>query len=351
MVLTTIGLWLRFLAPYYTFVYAIIGQTIMAIGQPFMYNAPPKISATWFEEDQRIMATSIGAYANVVGVAFGCFVPAFYMHDEDTVDEAKHNLADMSFMLAVASTIICVLSLLFIKDNKQAAIQQSEEEQVSLKQTMVILLKNSSFIKVALSHSLAMTFFFSFVTVLEQMISVYGFTSTQASYLSTALQIAGLLGGAIYSIILTKLGSGTFKATSLVIIGGTFITLILFHFLLQTRNYYLLLTATCLNGFFSLSQFSVAYEMSIHVSREINNMPYQEITSFSNSIEDAKKKPVLGEATISGIINLLANLCAFIAVLILTPILDRGLEIDVSITDAIFAVILLISIVLMMLYK
>jgi hypothetical protein len=76
------------------------------------------LSATWFPENQRILATSIGAYANVLGVALGCFIPAFYMSDSDTREESIAHLKDMSLVLAVAATAIMVLALILIQDNK-----------------------------------------------------------------------------------------------------------------------------------------------------------------------------------------------------------------------------------------
>jgi hypothetical protein len=38
MILTTFGLWLKSLINY-SFIYVVVGQTIIAIGQPFLLNA------------------------------------------------------------------------------------------------------------------------------------------------------------------------------------------------------------------------------------------------------------------------------------------------------------------------
>lgn len=55
----------------------------MAIGQPFLYNAPAKLSAHWFPDQEKIYSTSFGAYANIFGVAMGCFVPSIFVDEKD----------------------------------------------------------------------------------------------------------------------------------------------------------------------------------------------------------------------------------------------------------------------------
>lgn len=117
MALTTFGLMLRCLINY-SFLYAIIGQTIMSIGQPFIINACPKISANWFHQKERIVATSVAAYANIFGVALGCFVPSIFFEDNDVnlPDEAKKHCFKMNLYLTIIATVIMILSLILFKD-------------------------------------------------------------------------------------------------------------------------------------------------------------------------------------------------------------------------------------------
>lgn len=61
------------------------------------------------------------------------------------------------------------------------------------------------------------------------------------------------------------------------------------------------MAATILNGFFNLADFSIAYEMTIFIVREKN----------------------VGEATICGFINLLANAFGFAFIMGLTPLLNN----------------------------
>ena len=121
MILTALGLWFRVLIGQ-SFLFAMIGQTIMAFGQPFIYNAPTKISANWFPEGERILSTSIGAYANVLGIAIGCFVPSIFFDEKDLSDKdsAKKHSVQMNLLLAIIATVIVVLTLIFLKDKPKS---------------------------------------------------------------------------------------------------------------------------------------------------------------------------------------------------------------------------------------
>jgi FLVCR family feline leukemia virus subgroup C receptor-related protein len=137
MALTTIGLWLRCLMGE-SFTYAIVGQTVMAIGQPFLYNAPTKISSEWFPEGERIRATAIGAYANIFGVALGCFVPALFFSDDDLFkpEAAKEHCFAMNLVLSIASTVIFIPSVLIISNGPIKSADISPEAKVPLAKSM-----------------------------------------------------------------------------------------------------------------------------------------------------------------------------------------------------------------------
>jgi hypothetical protein len=75
--LTTLGLWVRCFINF-NFWFSVAGQIVLAIAQPYMYNAPSILSANWFPKKERIFATSFGAYANILGVAAGCFIPSIF---------------------------------------------------------------------------------------------------------------------------------------------------------------------------------------------------------------------------------------------------------------------------------
>ena len=87
--LTTVGLCLRILINN-DFRWVLFGQTLMAIGQPFMYNAPAKLTTNWFPYEERAISTMIGTSANILGVTLGFLLPSLfideYVADSDYTD-------------------------------------------------------------------------------------------------------------------------------------------------------------------------------------------------------------------------------------------------------------------------
>jgi fucose permease len=88
IVLTAIGMIIKCFINY-SFTICVFGQMIAAIGQPFLTNAPAKVSALWFSEKGRIVATTIATVAMPLGVAVGFVIPALFVDDEDNLPQFK----------------------------------------------------------------------------------------------------------------------------------------------------------------------------------------------------------------------------------------------------------------------
>jgi fucose permease len=80
--LTFVGMWIKCFVNS-SFSICVLGQMIAAIGQPFLTNAPAKVSALWFSEKGRVIATTIATIANPLGVAVGFLIPAIFVDDSD----------------------------------------------------------------------------------------------------------------------------------------------------------------------------------------------------------------------------------------------------------------------------
>ena len=58
---------------------SLIGQALTAIGSPFIACLPTKISNHWFQEHQRIIATTILSLSNPVGIVLGQAVTPLFV--------------------------------------------------------------------------------------------------------------------------------------------------------------------------------------------------------------------------------------------------------------------------------
>ena len=65
----------------------ILGQTVIAFAQPFLYNAPALVTSNWFAYQERSVATMVGTSANLFGVGLGFLVPKMFIsvYDESEV--------------------------------------------------------------------------------------------------------------------------------------------------------------------------------------------------------------------------------------------------------------------------
>jgi hypothetical protein len=68
----------------------------------------------------------VAAYANIFGVALGCFVPSIFFEDDDVnlPDEAKKHCFKMNLYLTIIATVILILSFILFKDKPENLIYQ-----------------------------------------------------------------------------------------------------------------------------------------------------------------------------------------------------------------------------------
>ena len=72
------GFWLRCMLTH-SFWFCLLGQTVIAIGQPLIYNLPAKVSAEWFPEGERLFSTMVGVNSSILGVVIGFFLPVTFV--------------------------------------------------------------------------------------------------------------------------------------------------------------------------------------------------------------------------------------------------------------------------------
>lgn len=107
-----LGAWIRLLVNY-NFYTVVLGQVIMALGQPFMLSAPAKLSAVWFGDDERAIATTLGSLAAPIGAVTGFLLPLPLISDSDVGGNISKSHSKCVFFryLLVQNVIITVLGL------------------------------------------------------------------------------------------------------------------------------------------------------------------------------------------------------------------------------------------------
>jgi sugar phosphate permease len=62
----------------------------MAIGQPFLYNAPALVTTNWFSEKERTISTMLGTSSNIAGVLLGYLFPLIFVSNYSSLKKALY---------------------------------------------------------------------------------------------------------------------------------------------------------------------------------------------------------------------------------------------------------------------
>lgn len=135
---TMIGLWLRCFINT-SFYIALVGQIVMALGQPLLYNAPAKVTTNWFPQKERPMATMVGTQMNILGIFVGFLLPGFivdsYSKDVVLTDELKDKyrgqLFDMLLSASIFATVVAILVIATFREKPGAPLWKSGSDDLS----------------------------------------------------------------------------------------------------------------------------------------------------------------------------------------------------------------------------
>eukprot|EP01064_Diplonema_japonicum_P037002 TRINITY_DN8560_c0_g1_i1.p1 TRINITY_DN8560_c0_g1~~TRINITY_DN8560_c0_g1_i1.p1 ORF type:complete len:468 (+),score=45.93 TRINITY_DN8560_c0_g1_i1:28-1431(+) len=195
-----------------TFPAVVIGQSLVAIGQPFLLNAPAKVSAMWFPDDERALATVIGSSAQLIGSALGFVVPPIFVESIDSSNtDATPSDADgvliVNVIFACIAFAACVLSYVVVTAaplTPPSASTGNESQAATYATTLKIAFKNGYFMLLCLSFGLALGAFNTLATVMNQILTPYGYDNTETSICSAVSIVAGFIGSGVTGVIIDK---------------------------------------------------------------------------------------------------------------------------------------------------
>lgn len=134
------GLWLRACINYH-FIYCVIGQTIISLGQPLIMNMCTKLSANWFPKKERVVSTMAAQSCAIVGSSVGFLLPFMFVQpkkyrgDQMEMSDGLQTLIrgeirDMLIFLAGVETVLLLLIIIFFQEKPDGALDNKNEEQI-----------------------------------------------------------------------------------------------------------------------------------------------------------------------------------------------------------------------------
>jgi predicted MFS family arabinose efflux permease len=179
-----------------SFAVLMIGQSLIAIAQPYIVNGISKLVADWFDEKDAGGAIGIGTGFLFIGMGIGIGVsPAI----------AGEDGSGYGTMLIVMAAITAVTSLLFVFVVKPNKASTASVTSVGGLKDFSFLLKNKNILILNLISFAALGFFNGISGYLEQMLVEQGIKSEDGGMVAAALIGGGILGAFIVPMISDKI--------------------------------------------------------------------------------------------------------------------------------------------------
>jgi MFS family permease len=246
------GLMRGLTASSYTLV--LISQIGIAIGQPFLLNAVTTVAARWFPVRERATASGLGSLAMYLGIFLGlALTPYLALH---------YKINGMLVIYGVASIIAALVFIAFSRERPATPPCPPEMEVRSLVfDGLKQMLRQKKFILLLIIFFIGLGAFNAVTTWIEDIVRPNGFTSTQAGTIGGLMIVGGILG----ALVLPSLSDRVRKRTPFIMMALAGATLGLAGIAYAT-NYWLLLTASFIMGFFLLSAGPIGFQYGAEIT-------------------------------------------------------------------------------------
>ncbi|HEY4391209.1 MAG TPA: MFS transporter [Paenibacillus sp.] len=185
----------------YSFMWLLIGQIGIAIGQPYVINGISKLVVDWFGQKQQAMATGVGTVGMFAGMALALAGTPML------VDASGLQITMVIFaVITIVSAVFFSLVAYPNPQNKLNELMTSESGSISWRD-YIPLLCNRQLLLISIIALLAIGFFNGLTSWLEPILKPNGINAEGAGLIGGMLIIGGIVGASIIPGISDKLGT------------------------------------------------------------------------------------------------------------------------------------------------
>eukprot|EP01084_Bolivina_argentea_P109090 194979_1 len=293
----TIGTILRYIATlhfitsnsfskYLSYIIVLIGQTMVALCQPYYTNSPARIPAEWFSKDGRDVVTAILSIVNPLGIGLGSVIPTLFV----SVDGYHWNgFKGLMLLELITTSIGFILTLLFFYDKpptapslSQKLKQSSSGMQRSLKYDLTQILKNKQFFFIFVGFGIGLGLFNALTTLINQYTAAFGYSTDDAGNFGGLLIGGGLIGAVVAGICME-----VFRAYRTILKTFTFFTCVIMLFLLwqlKPHNLSVVTMVFGIFGFMAIPIVAVTFECAAECTYPANEELGSALLMTSGSI-------------------------------------------------------------------
>ncbi|KAJ5388259.1 MFS-type transporter [Penicillium cosmopolitanum] len=198
--LLLIGNWLRYAGTKANggiFGLTMFAQILIGLAQPFCLCAPTRYSDLWFSDKGRTSATAVASLANPLGAAIGQLVGSEWA-------TKPSDIPNMVLYISIISSVAAIPSFFIPAAPPTPPSASSAIPRTPLRLATRQLLGTLEFWLILVPFAVYVGFFNSVSSLLNQMLSPYGASETDAGIAGAILIVVGLVTAAIMSPITDK---------------------------------------------------------------------------------------------------------------------------------------------------
>ncbi|KAF4458259.1 hypothetical protein FALBO_15012 [Fusarium albosuccineum] len=264
-VLILIGNWIRYAGSTKSsggnIAHAMAGEIVIGFAQPFILAAPTRYSDLWFTNRGRVAATALTSLANPFGAALGQLITPLMVSKPGDV-------SSMVLYVSIISTV-CSAPAFFVPAKPPTPVgPAAETPKLNLRESLGVVSSSLELWLILIPFSIYVGFFNSVSSLLNQILSPYGFSDDEAGIGGAVLIVVGLVAAAISSPILDRTKSFLLALKLLVPVIG--ICYLVFIWMPETRSIPGPYVVLALLGASSFSLVPIALEYLIELSHPLS---------------------------------------------------------------------------------
>ena len=284
--------------------WVVVGQFFSAVAFSNILFIPGKLSAIWFPAQERGMATSIGVFMNILGVAVGFIQPSYMIPVTDDKNQVMAGLNIFFTSRLIIAFSILILTLLLYRENPPTPTSFiKDKKKLGFLESLKVLYSDGNFHLMAQAYGINYGLYVSIsVTISQFVIWVYGagtYIQHLIGWMGFTCNIAAIISCLIIGFYLDHYVHH--KAIALCLNGGSALLWLAFSFVLvMTKNFNLLFVIYAIYGTVGIPYFASGVEQAAEMTWPVP------------------------ESTSSAVILLLGNLYGFAFIFVFGALIEDG---------------------------
>ncbi len=232
----------------------LVFQIGIAIAQPFILNAITSVAARWFPIQERATASGFGTLAMYLGIVLGLMLTPYIL--------LQSGINNMLLYYGIFSVIAAIVFLIFARERPPTpACTPDQEERSLVWEGLKHILRSRNFLLLMVIFFIGLGVFNGVTTWIEDILRPRGFSITQAGITGGLMVIGGVVG----ALLLPALSDRARKRVPFIIVtlGAAALGLLGIAF---APNYYTLLVAAFVMGFFLLSAGPIGFQYGAEIA-------------------------------------------------------------------------------------